>query len=86
MWRFSITAEVRIITAAQACLLLLYRKTDYFPAAHDSRLSIVAMVEENDRLQSIFGKRNANRLGETGRRMGSLVLSWGAVKHGALIL
>ena len=24
-----------------------------------------------------------NRLGETGRRMGSLVLSWGAVKHGA---
>ena len=24
-----------------------------------------------------------SRLGETGRRMGSLVLSWGAVKHGA---
>src|SRR5437660_9137953 len=28
---FAITDEVRVIIAAQACLLLLHRKTDYFP-------------------------------------------------------
>ena len=39
---FAITDEVRVTIAAQACLLLLHRKTDYFPEpAHDSRLSIV---------------------------------------------
>ena len=28
---FAITDEVRVTIAAQACLLLLHRKTDYFP-------------------------------------------------------
>ena len=28
---FEITDEVRVTIAAQACLLLLHRKTDYFP-------------------------------------------------------
>src|SRR6516225_9263621 len=28
---FTITDEVRVTIAAQACLLLLHRKTDYFP-------------------------------------------------------
>ena len=38
---FAITDEVRVTIAAQACLLLLHRRTDYFPRpAYDSRLSI----------------------------------------------
>ena len=28
---FAITDEVRVVIAAQACLLLLHRNTDYFP-------------------------------------------------------
>jgi Mlc titration factor MtfA (ptsG expression regulator) len=82
---FEITDEVRVTIAAQACLLLLHRKTDYFPQL----LTVLVypssyMVEERRQIaEHIWEEGNANRLGETGRRMGSLVLSWGAVKHGA---
>jgi MtfA peptidase len=82
---FAITDEVRVTIAAQACLLLLHRKTDYFPQL----LTILVyplsyMVEERRQIaEHIWEEGNVSRLGETGRRMGSLVLSWGAVKHGA---
>ena len=82
---FAITDEVRVTIAAQACLLLLHRKTDYFPHV----LTILVyplsyMVEERRQIaEHIWEEGTVGRLGETGRRMGSLVLSWGAVKHGA---
>src|SRR5438132_9201859 len=80
-----ITDEVRVTIAAQACLLLLHRKTDYFPRL----LTILVyplsyMVEAKRQIaEHLWEEGTMNRLGETGRRMGSLVLSWGAVKHGA---
>src|SRR6266550_2410668 len=82
---FAITDEVRVTVAAQACLLLLHRRTDYFP----DLLTILVyplsyMVEEKRQLgEHVWEEGTVGRLGETGRRMGSLVLSWGAVKHGA---
>ena len=82
---FAITDEVRVTIAAQACLLLLHRKTDYFPGL----LTILVyplsyMVEEKRQIgEHLWEEGTVSRLGETGRRMGSLVLSWGAVKHGA---
>ena len=82
---FAITDEVRVTIAAQACLLLLHRKTDYFPGL----LTILVyplsyMVEAKRQIaEHLWEEGTMNRLGETGRRMGSLVLSWGAVKHGA---
>src|SRR5437588_8616471 len=82
---FEITDEVRVTIAAQACLLLLHRKTDYFPGL----LTILVyplsyMVEAKRQIaEHLWEEGTMNRLGETGRRMGSLVLSWGAVKHGA---
>src|SRR5437899_3737558 len=82
---FAITEEVRVTIAAQACLLLLHRKTDYFPGL----LTILVyplsyMVEEKRQLgEHVWEEGTVSRLGETGRRMGSLVLSWCAVKHGA---
>jgi Mlc titration factor MtfA (ptsG expression regulator) len=82
---FEITDEVRVTVAAQACLLLLHRRTDYFPGL----LTILVypfsyMVEEKRQIAEHLWEEGAvSRLGETGRRMGSLVLSWGAVKHGA---
>ena len=82
---FTVTDEVRVSVAAQACLLLLHRKTDYFPEL----LTILVypttyMVEEKRQVaEHLWEEGNVSRLGETGRRMGSLVLSWDAVKHGA---
>jgi Mlc titration factor MtfA (ptsG expression regulator) len=82
---FAITDEVRVTIAAQACLLLLHRKTDYFPQL----LTILVyplsyMVDERRQIaEHVWEEGTVSRLGETGRRMGSLVLSWGAVKHGA---
>jgi Mlc titration factor MtfA (ptsG expression regulator) len=77
--------EIRATIAAQACLLLLHRETDYFPGL----LTIlvypsVYMVEEKRQIQDhVWEEGTMTRLGETGRRMGSLVLSWDAAKSGA---
>jgi MtfA peptidase len=82
---FAITDEVRVTIAAQACLLLLHRSTDYFPGLLTILVyPLTYMVEEKRQLgEHVWEEGTVGRLGETGRRMGSLVLSWGAVKHGA---
>ena len=82
---FAITDEVRVTIAAQACLLLLHRETDYFPGLLTILVyPLTYMVEEKRQVgEHVWQEGTVTRLGETGRRMGSLVLSWGAVKHGA---
>jgi Mlc titration factor MtfA (ptsG expression regulator) len=82
---FAITDEVRVTIAAQACLLLLHRRTDYFPGLLTILVyPLTYMVEEKRQLgEHVWEEGTVSRLGETGRRMGSLVLSWGAVKHSA---
>jgi hypothetical protein len=82
---FAITDEVRVTIAAQACLLLLHRRTDYFPGLLTILVyPLTYMVEEKRQVgEHVWEEGPVSRLGETGRRMGSLVLSWGAVKHGA---
>jgi Mlc titration factor MtfA (ptsG expression regulator) len=82
---FAITDEVRVTIAVQACLLLLHRRTDYFPGLLTILVyPLTYMVEEKRQIgEHLWEERTVSRLGETGRRMGSLVLSWGAVKHGA---
>jgi len=82
---FAITDEVRVTIAAQACLLLLHRRTDYFPGLVTILVyPLTYMVEEKRQIgENLWEEGTVSRLGETGRRMGSLVLSWGAVKHGA---
>ena len=80
-----ITDEIRVTIAAQACLLLLHRKTDYFPRL----LTILVypstyMVDEQRHVEGpIWEDAKTVRLGETGRQMGTLVLAWDAVKAGA---
>jgi len=80
-----ITDEIRVTIAAQACLLLLHRKTDYFPRL----LTILVypstyMVDEQRHVEGpIWEDAKTARLGETGRQMGTLVLAWDAVKAGA---
>src|SRR5213595_1264253 len=82
---FEITDEVRVTIAAQACLLLLHRQTDYFPHLLTILVyPLTYMVQEDHQVgEHVWEEGTVSRLGETGRRMGSLVLSWGAVKHGA---
>ena len=82
---FAITDEVRVTIAAQACLLLLHRETDYFPGLLTILVyPLTYMVEEKRQVgEHVWQEGTVGRLGETGHRMGSLVLAWGAVKHGA---
>jgi Mlc titration factor MtfA (ptsG expression regulator) len=74
-----------VTIAAQACLLLLHRETDYFPGLVTILVyPLTYMVQEDHQIgEHVWEEGTVGRLGETGRRMGSLVLSWGAVKHGA---
>jgi len=80
-----ITDEIRVTIAAQACLLLSHRRADYFPGL----LTILVypstyMAEEKRQIaEHVWEEGTMTRLGETGRRMGSLVLSWDALKAGA---
>jgi len=80
-----LTDEMRLTIAAQACLLLLHRKTDYFPQL----LTILVypstyMVDENRPVEGlVWEEGRVPRLGETGGRMGTLVLAWDATKRGA---
>jgi MtfA peptidase len=82
---FKITDEVRFTIAAQACLLLLHRKTDYFPRL----LTILVypstyLVEERRHLHGhVWQEGKMARLGETGRWLDALVLAWDAVQSGA---
>ena len=77
--------EIRVTIAAQACLLLLRRKTDYFPRL----LTILVypstyMVQEDQPFEGLVWSEGAmHRQGETGRQLGSMVLAWDAARSGA---
>ena len=80
-----LTDEVRVTISAQAGLLLLHRDTDYFP--HLVTVLVYPstyMVEEQRHLEGpIWEEGKTARLGETGRKLGTLVLAWDAAKAGA---
>ena len=83
--RHEITDEVRVTIAAQACLLLLHRRTDYFPRLLTILVypSIYSAHEERPITAEIWEEGKSYRAGETARTMGSTVLAWDAVKSGA---
>jgi Mlc titration factor MtfA (ptsG expression regulator) len=80
-----LTDEIRLTIAAQACLLLLHRATDYFPHL----LTILVypstyLVEEQRHLEGpVWEEGRMARLGETGRKLGTVVLAWDAAQSGA---
>jgi MtfA peptidase len=80
-----LTDEMRVTIAAQACLLLLHRKTDYFPRLFTILVyPSTYMVDEKRPVEGlVWEEGRMPRLGETGRRMGTLVLAWDATKRGA---
>jgi len=80
-----LTDDICLTISAQACLLLLHRRTDYFPRL----LTILVypstyLAKENHPIdENIWHEGTASRLGETGRQLGSMVLAWDAAKSGA---
>ncbi len=79
-----ITDEVRLTIAAQACLLLLNRETDYYPGLSSIVVypdAFIAPVRRSlDGYVQIEGEEV--RLGESWG-MGTVVLSWADVQYGA---
>jgi len=79
-----ITDEIKITIAAQACILLLHRKTNYYPGLFSILVYPTAFVSKNyQELTSGYYLEAAQiHLGESWKR-GALVLAWDAVKAGA---
>jgi Mlc titration factor MtfA (ptsG expression regulator) len=80
-----LTDEIQVTIAAQACLLLLHRKTDYYPQLTSILVypSSYAAHETRHLGANIWQEADEYRLGHTGRRLGSLVLAWEDARHGA---
>lgn len=79
-----ITDEIKVTIAAQACVLLLHRKTDYYPGLSTILVYPRAFITRRaERLPGgVMSEEPRMLLGESWHR-GSVVLSWDDVRHGA---
>jgi Mlc titration factor MtfA (ptsG expression regulator) len=79
-----ITDEIRVTIAAQACVLLLNRRTDYYPSLRSILVYPAAYVAKATRhlLGGVVEEGFDVRLGESWPR-GSVVLSWDDIRRGA---
>ncbi len=81
---FEVTDEARVVIAAQACLLLLNRRTDYFPKVVDILVYPAAFVVERVR-PGPSGIHEEQRQALTGEAWthGQVVISWEDALAGA---
>lgn len=81
-----LTDEIRLTIAAQACLLLLHRETDYYPQLSTILVYPSTYLADGERhLEGpIWEEGEEYRLGHTQRNLGVIVLAWDAAKRGAL--
>ena len=81
-----LTEEIRITIAAQACLLLLHRETDYYPRLRTILVYPTGYTAHGERYvgDGLWEDGGEDRLGHTQQRLGALVLAWDSAKHGAL--
>lgn len=81
----AVTDEIRLTIAAQACLLLLHRRTDYYPQLTSILVYPSGYMAHEVRSVDahVWSEGDESRLGHTGRRLGSLVLAWDDVRRGA---
>lgn len=79
-----ITDEIRVTIAAQACILLLHRQTDYYPGLRWILVYPAAYVAKATRHLpgGVVAEGYDVRLGESWRR-GAVVLSWDDVRRDA---
>ncbi len=80
-----LTNQVRLVIAAQACLLLLHRKTDYYPQLSTILVYPSTYVTHNERHVEgmIWESGDQYLLGHTQHRLGTVVLAWDATKRSA---
>jgi Mlc titration factor MtfA (ptsG expression regulator) len=80
-----LTDEIRLTIAAQACLLLLHRETDYYPHLITILVypSGYSAYEARHLGGNIWEEGRQDRLGHTARRLGAMVLAWDSAKRGA---
>src|ERR1043166_1665250 len=80
-----LTDEIRVTIAAQACLLLLHRKTDYYPEL--TSILVYPTGYTADEVRHIGGgvweEGPEDRLGHTASNLRALVLAWDAARRGA---
>jgi Mlc titration factor MtfA (ptsG expression regulator) len=82
----ALTDEIRITIAAQACLLLLHRDTDYYPGLTSILVYPTGYTAPDERYigGGVWEEGPEDRLGHTSRELRALVLAWDAARHGAL--
>jgi Mlc titration factor MtfA (ptsG expression regulator) len=80
-----LTDEIRVTIAAQACILLLHRDTDYYPSLTSVLVYPDSYVVDGPRHvgDGIWEDGPESLLGHTGRRLGALLLSWDDSRRGA---
>lgn len=79
-----VTDEIKVTIAAQACILLLHRKTDYYPGLSSILVYPQAYVARQTQhlVGGVMAEGDEVRLGESWYR-GSVVLSWDDVRRSA---
>src|SRR4051812_15235324 len=80
-----LTDEIRVTIAAQACLLLLHRETDYYPLLKSIIVypSTYVVPSEHSIGGGIWEEGEDQLLGHTSRSLSALVLAWDSTLHGA---
>ena len=80
-----LTEEIRVTIAAQACVLLLHRDTDYYPELTSILVypSGYTAREEFHLGGGIWQAGDEDRLGHTTPGMKAVVLAWDSARHGA---
>ncbi|MGI8508843.1 MAG: zinc-dependent peptidase [Gemmatimonadaceae bacterium] len=80
-----LTDEIRVTIAAQACLLLLHRETDYYPELTSIIVYPSGYTAREDQPVGggVWTEGGEDRLGHTARGLGALVLAWDAARRGA---
>ena len=81
-----LTDEIRLTIAAQACLLLLHRDTDYYPRLRSILVYPSGYTAHGERHvgDGLWEEGADERLGHTQQQLGALVLAWDAARQGAL--
>lgn len=81
-----ISEEIKVTIAAQACLLLLHRDTDYYPNLTSILVYPSGYTADESRHLGggLWEEGPEERLGHTAHGLRALVLAWDAAQHGAL--
>jgi MtfA peptidase len=79
-----LTDEIKLTIAAQACILLLHRETDYYPGLGSVLVypSAYVVKQTRQKLGDLVVESEQVRVGESWVR-GAVVLAWDAVQRGA---